>query len=139
MNEDIPSPPGGFAPGSQIAGYRLLEQIGQGGMAVVFRAHDERLDRQVALKILAPGLALDGAFRKRFIRESRAAAAAHHSRVRGGRGQRRPVHRDALGPRRRRAHSARPGGPAVSRARHRDHLASRVGAGRRARARSRAP
>jgi len=44
-------------------------------MAVVFRAHDERLDRTVALKILSPALAADAAFRQRFIRESRAAAA----------------------------------------------------------------
>jgi serine/threonine protein kinase len=64
-----------FAAGSRVAGYLLDEQIGQGGMAVVFRAHDERLDRTVALKILAPGLASDEAFRQRFIRESRAAAA----------------------------------------------------------------
>src|ERR1700685_3245043 len=65
----------GFAAGSRIAGYRLGEQIGRGGMAVVFRAQDERLGRQVALKILSPALAADGAFRHRFMRESRSAAA----------------------------------------------------------------
>jgi serine/threonine-protein kinase len=65
----------GFSVGSRIAGYRLEEQIGQGGTAVVFRAQDERLHRQVALKILAPALASDDEFRHRFIRESRSAAA----------------------------------------------------------------
>lgn len=65
----------GFSAGSRIAGYRLEEQIGRGGMAVVFRARDERLQRQVALKILAPALAVDEAFRQRFIRESRSAAS----------------------------------------------------------------
>ena len=63
------------AAGSRIAGYRLEEQIGEGGMAVVFRARDERLQRQVALKILSPTLVADEEFRRRFIRESRAAAA----------------------------------------------------------------
>jgi hypothetical protein len=71
-------PPGSAGPpaaGSRVAGYRLQEQIGQGGMAVVFRAEDERLGRLVALKVLAPTLARDESFRRRFVRESRAAAA----------------------------------------------------------------
>ncbi len=63
-----------FRAGSLLAGYRLEERIGAGGMAVVFRARDERLGRLVALKILAPGLAEDQEFRRRFIAESRAAA-----------------------------------------------------------------
>jgi serine/threonine protein kinase len=64
-----------FAAGSRIVGYRLEERIGRGGMAVVFRARDEQLDRLVALKILAPALASDAEFRRRFSSESRAAAA----------------------------------------------------------------
>jgi DNA-binding beta-propeller fold protein YncE len=70
-----------FAIGSQVAGYRLDEQIGRGGMAVVYRAQDPRLDRPVALKILAPDLARDESFRQRFIRESRAAAAVDHPHI----------------------------------------------------------
>ena len=67
--------PGGPAAGSRIAGYVLEEEVGTGGMAVVFRARDERLDRLVALKLLTPGLAGNAEFRRRFLRESRAAAA----------------------------------------------------------------
>jgi len=73
--------PTGVGPGTKIAGYRLEEQIGQGGMAVVYRAFDERLERRVALKLLAPSLAADTAFRSRFIRESRAAAAVDHPNI----------------------------------------------------------
>ena len=61
--------------GSRLAGYLLEERIGAGGMAVVFRARDSRLNRTVALKVLIPALAMDGDFRERFLRESRAAAA----------------------------------------------------------------
>jgi serine/threonine protein kinase len=71
----------GFGAGSRIAGYRLEERIGAGGMAVVFRARDERLTRLVALKILAPGLAADDHFRQRFVRESRAAAAVDDQHI----------------------------------------------------------
>ncbi len=67
--------PAGVVAGSRVAGYLLEEQVGAGGIAVVFRARDERLGRLVALKILAPGLAADAEFRQRFLRESRAAAA----------------------------------------------------------------
>ena len=70
-----------LVPGSRVAGYRLERQIGAGGMAVVFRAHDDRLDRLVALKVLAPALAADTEFRQRFIRESRAAAAVNHPHI----------------------------------------------------------
>jgi len=70
-----------FRPGTQLAGYELGEQIGRGGMAVVYRARDVRLDRWVALKILAPEIARDESFRQRFIRESRAAAAVDHPNI----------------------------------------------------------
>ncbi len=79
MGEELPGGAGdvptAFAAGSRIAGYLLQEEVGAGGMAVVFRALDERLDRPVALKILAPRLAANEDFRNRFLRESRAAAA----------------------------------------------------------------
>jgi YVTN family beta-propeller protein len=61
--------------GSIVGGYRLEDRIGQGGMAVVYRAHDGRLNRRVAMKLLAPALAGDPGFRRRFAGESLAAAA----------------------------------------------------------------
>ena len=61
--------------GSRIAGYLIEEQIGAGGMAVVFRARDEVLGRLAAVKIIAPAAAGDEEFRARFLRESRMVAA----------------------------------------------------------------
>ena len=65
----------------QIAGYRLDKFLGQGRMAAVYLVQDKRLDRQVALKVLAPDLARDAAFRTSMIRESRAAAAVDHPHI----------------------------------------------------------
>ena len=70
-----------LGPGSRVAGYRLERQVGAGGMAVVFRAHDERLNRRVAVKLLAPALAADEEFRQRFLHESQAAAAVDHPHI----------------------------------------------------------
>ena len=81
MTQDFSPPAGTLAAGAQIAGYQIGEQIGTGGMAVVYRALDLRLGRQVALKVLAPRLAEDDAFRQRFIRESRAAAGVDHPHI----------------------------------------------------------
>jgi tRNA A-37 threonylcarbamoyl transferase component Bud32 len=65
----------------QVVGYRMEGQVGQGAMAVVYRAYDPRLERSVALKVLDPALAHDTGFRQRFIRESRAAAAVDHPNI----------------------------------------------------------
>src|SRR5258708_18007588 len=78
---ETPLAPGELAAGSQIAGYQIEQQIGRGGMAVVYRAFDPRLGRSVALKILAPELANDIAFRERFNREMRSAAAVDHPHI----------------------------------------------------------
>ncbi|GGN89182.1 hypothetical protein GCM10011579_083710 [Streptomyces albiflavescens] len=67
--------------GRTIAGYRIVDEIGRGGMAVVYRAIDLRLDRTVALKLLAPGLARNDTFRGRFTHESRVAAAIEHPNI----------------------------------------------------------
>jgi serine/threonine protein kinase/WD40 repeat protein len=75
LSEDSSAQLAEFQVGSVLAGYRLERELGTGGMAVVFRARDERLGRPVALKILSPELASDSAFRRRFIAEAPAAAA----------------------------------------------------------------
>jgi hypothetical protein len=63
------------------ARYRLLHRLGAGGMSVVWRAHDEVLDREVAIKVLSPHLAADPELLHRIHLEARAAARLHHPNV----------------------------------------------------------
>ncbi len=67
--------------GQTLGHYRILEQIGAGGMGVVYRAHDERLDRDVALKLLPAGALADDAARRRFRKEALALAKLAHSNI----------------------------------------------------------
>jgi eukaryotic-like serine/threonine-protein kinase len=64
--------------GSQLGHYRIAERLGAGGMGDVYRAHDTRLGRDVALKVLRPDVAADGERRERFLREARLLAALDH-------------------------------------------------------------
>ncbi|MCJ0875431.1 serine/threonine-protein kinase [Streptomyces sp. AP-93] len=67
--------------GRQIAGYQIERIIGRGGMAVVYQAKDLRLDRTVALKLIAPERVRDEVFRRRFAHESRVAARIDHPHI----------------------------------------------------------
>jgi serine/threonine protein kinase len=70
------------AAGTAVAGYRIVERVGSGGMGVVYRAEETGLgDRPVALKLLPPALAGDPDFRARFLREMRVAAAIDHPNI----------------------------------------------------------
>lgn len=66
---------------NQLGRYRLISELGRGGMSVVYRAVDTRLDRPVALKTIGADLASDPAFQQRFEAEARAASAIDHENV----------------------------------------------------------
>jgi len=67
--------------GQTLSHYRILEKIGAGGMGVVYRAHDERLDRDVALKVLPPGTLADEAARKCFRKEALTLSRLNHPNI----------------------------------------------------------
>jgi hypothetical protein len=68
-------------PGKNLDKYQILEEIGRGGMATVYRAYDPALDRTVAIKLLSPHLVQETGFIERFLREARAAAQLQHPHI----------------------------------------------------------
>ena len=69
--------------GTRLGPYEVLSLIGAGGMGEVYRARDTRLDRGVAVKVLAPELAGDAEFRARFAHEAKTISALNHPHICG--------------------------------------------------------
>ena len=70
-----------LAAGSRLGPYEIVSQLGQGGMGVVYHAHDPRLDRHVAIKLLPPDLTRDDTAKQRFLQEAKAASALDHPNI----------------------------------------------------------
>jgi hypothetical protein len=67
--------------GQRFGRYRIEEEIGAGGMGVVYRAYDEKLERELAIKVLTPGALNDEAARKRFRNEARVLSRLNHPSI----------------------------------------------------------
>src|SRR5512146_93501 len=67
--------------GQKFGRYRIEEEIGAGGMGVVYRAYDEKLERDLAIKVLAPGTLDNEAARKRFRNEARVLSRLNHPAI----------------------------------------------------------
>ena len=70
-----------LAAGTILGGFRVVSKVGAGGMGVVYRAEDEQLRRDVALKVIASARDSSPTERRRFLREARSAAAVNHPNV----------------------------------------------------------
>ena len=70
-----------LAPGSRIGPYEVTALLGAGGMGVVHKARDPRLDRLVAIKVLPPDVTRDGMAKQRFLLEAKAASALDHPNI----------------------------------------------------------
>ena len=68
-------------PGSTLSHYRIVEEIGHGGMGVVYRAYDTLLRREVAIKVLPKGPLSDEGTRRSFRREARSLSRVNHPNV----------------------------------------------------------
>ncbi len=88
--------------GRNLSHYKVLEELSRGGMGIVYRALDVKLDREVALKVLPPELIADPERKRRFIQEAKAAAKLDHphigDRSRDRRSRRRDLHRHGAHP-----------------------------------------
>ena len=67
--------------GQTLDHYRIVSKLGEGGMGVVYKAHDTHLDRPVAIKVLPPDKVADPARKQRFVQEAKAASALNHANI----------------------------------------------------------
>src|SRR6185295_2395363 len=67
--------------GQMLSHYRIVEKLGEGGMGVLYRARDTRLDRSVAIKVLRPEALGNADRRRRLVQEAKAASALNHPHI----------------------------------------------------------